>query len=340
MCLICEKVFSNEAMKPSRLLEHWRKVHEDKAKKDFHFETFKFHARPTLTTMFSSAAQQESDGMKASYNISLLIAKTGKPHTIGEELILPAVSEVLHTVLHKPATDIIKKIPLSNTTVQRRIDEMATDVENTLYNYFKTVQFSLKQDESTLLGNEAVLLAYKKTSEDSDSSADSSDSDEESSSSTSTVSSDSSRRHLNERFVENLRKGMEKDVDGNLLTENDLLVKEDPNLRERFPSTNFQEYSKKESRIKSDARKKMTTIIYPRKDERKQSRGMTAKSVGINLNHLGGHRRHLQEHDDIIRNMMKGMEVKSQKRGIGKKPSTDEKLTEFSTTLKSERYKL
>ncbi|KRX62336.1 SCAN domain-containing protein 3 [Trichinella sp. T9] len=254
MYLICEKVFSNEAMKPSRLLEHWRKVHEDKAKKDFHFETFNFqsfifHARPTLTTMFSSAAQQESDGMKASYNISLLIAKTGKPHTIGEELILPAVSEVLHTVLHKPATDIIKKIPLSNTTVQRRIDEMATDVENTLYNYFKTVQFSLKQDESTLLGNEAVLLAYKKTSEDSDSSADSSDSDEESSSSTSTVSSDSSRRHLNERFVENLRKGMEKDVDGNLLTENDLLVKEDPNLRERFPSTNFQEYSKKESRI-------------------------------------------------------------------------------------------
>ncbi|KRZ51740.1 Exocyst complex component 3 [Trichinella nativa] len=165
MCLICEKVFSNEAMKPSRLLEHWRKVHEDKAKKDFHFETFnfqsfKFHARPTLTTMFSSAAQQESDGMKASYNISLLIAKTGKPHTIGEELILPAVSEVLHTVLHKPATDIIKNIPLSNTTLQRRIDEMATDVENTLYNYFRTVQFSLKQDESTLLGNEAVLLAY------------------------------------------------------------------------------------------------------------------------------------------------------------------------------------
>ncbi|KRZ65300.1 SCAN domain-containing protein 3 [Trichinella papuae] len=100
--------------------------------------------------MFSSAAQQESDGMKASYNISFLIAKTGKPHTIGEELILPVVSEVLHTVLHKPATDIIKKIPLSNTTVQRRIDEMATDVIDTLYNYLRTVQFSLQLDESTL----------------------------------------------------------------------------------------------------------------------------------------------------------------------------------------------
>ncbi|KRZ92530.1 Exocyst complex component 3 [Trichinella sp. T8] len=156
--------------------------------------------------------------------------------------------------------------------------------------------------------------------------------DEETSESSSTSSYSSSSSSST-----NLRKGMEKDVDGNLLTENDLLVKEDPILRERFPSTNFQEYSKKESKIKSDARKKMTTIIYPRKDERKQSRGMTAKSVGINLNHLGGHRRHLQEHDDIIRNMMKGMEVESQKRGIGKKPSTDGKLTEFSTTLKSEK---
>ncbi|KAL1234515.1 Zinc finger MYM-type protein [Trichinella spiralis] len=110
--------------------------------------------------MFSSTAQQERDEMKASYNISLLIAKTGKPHTIGEELIFLAVSEVLHAVLHKPETDIIKKIPLSNTTVQRRIDEMATDVEDTLYNYLRTVQFSLQQDESTLPGNEALLLAY------------------------------------------------------------------------------------------------------------------------------------------------------------------------------------
>ncbi|KRX13164.1 Zinc finger MYM-type protein 6 [Trichinella nelsoni] len=153
MCLICEKMFSNEAMKPSKLLEHWRKT--------FNFQSFKFHARPTLTTVFSSAAQQvESDGMKASYNISLLIAKTGKPHTIDEELILPAVSEVLHTVLHKPATDIIKKIPLSNTTVQRRIDEMPTDVEDTLYSYLRTVQFLLQQDESTLPGDEALLLAY------------------------------------------------------------------------------------------------------------------------------------------------------------------------------------
>ncbi|KRY42683.1 hypothetical protein T01_16103 [Trichinella spiralis] len=41
------------------------------------------------------------------------------PHTPDDKLILPAVSEDVHTVLHKLAMDMIKKIPSSNTTVQR-----------------------------------------------------------------------------------------------------------------------------------------------------------------------------------------------------------------------------
>ncbi|CAH1995847.1 unnamed protein product [Acanthoscelides obtectus] len=72
--------------------------------------------RPTLDRMFASTSQRNDDGLRASYNISLLIAKSGKPHTIGEKLILPAIVDVLKTVLHKPATDMIKRIPLSNNT--------------------------------------------------------------------------------------------------------------------------------------------------------------------------------------------------------------------------------
>lgn len=34
MCPMCEKVFSNKAMKPSKLLEHLTKMHSDKAEKD------------------------------------------------------------------------------------------------------------------------------------------------------------------------------------------------------------------------------------------------------------------------------------------------------------------
>ncbi|CAH1977652.1 unnamed protein product [Acanthoscelides obtectus] len=87
-------------------------------------------------------------------------AKSGKPHTIGEKLILPAVEEVLKTVSHKPASDIIKRIPLRNNTVEKRIDEMSSDIESFLCNYLQTTHFSIPLDESTLPDNAALLLAY------------------------------------------------------------------------------------------------------------------------------------------------------------------------------------
>ncbi|CAH1998469.1 unnamed protein product [Acanthoscelides obtectus] len=116
--------------------------------------------RPTLDRMFASTSQRNDDRLRASYNISLLTASSGKPHTIGEKLILPAVKEVLKTVLHKPASDIIKRIPLSNNTVERRIDEMSSDIESFLGNYLQTTHFSIELDKSTLPDNEALLLAY------------------------------------------------------------------------------------------------------------------------------------------------------------------------------------
>ncbi|KAG8231017.1 hypothetical protein J437_LFUL010939 [Ladona fulva] len=107
----------------------------------------KFIKQPTLAKLFSTATSQDGDGLLSSYNILLMIAKLGKPHTIGEELIIPAISEVMSIVLHKPVSDIMKKISLSNNTVQRRIDEMAQDVEDSL---------AIKKH----LGNEALLFAY------------------------------------------------------------------------------------------------------------------------------------------------------------------------------------
>ncbi|KAK2720718.1 hypothetical protein QYM36_004566, partial [Artemia franciscana] len=77
--------------------------------------------------MSASMSEINNDGLRASYNISLLIAKSGKPHSIGEQLILPAVEEILKTVLHKSPFDIFKRMPLSTNTLQRSIDEMSSD---------------------------------------------------------------------------------------------------------------------------------------------------------------------------------------------------------------------
>lgn len=90
----------------------------------------------------------------------MLIAQKGKPHNIGEEIIFPAIKEVITTVLYKPAADIIRKIPLSNNSVQRRIDEMAENIEGSLCDHLRASQFSIQLDESTLPTNEALLLSY------------------------------------------------------------------------------------------------------------------------------------------------------------------------------------
>lgn len=49
---------------------------------------------------------------------------------------------------------------LSNNTVQRRIDEMAGDIERIIWNILRNIEFSLQLDESTLPNDESLLLTY------------------------------------------------------------------------------------------------------------------------------------------------------------------------------------
>ena len=110
--------------------------------------------------MFRKVDKQNTDGLAASFNISLLIAKAGKTHTIGEKLILPAIQEAITTVMHTDGRSVIQSIPLSNDTVARRINMMASAIEEEICNILKKTEFSLQIDESTMPGNEALLLAY------------------------------------------------------------------------------------------------------------------------------------------------------------------------------------
>ena len=106
--------------------------------------------------MFLNLSQKSNNRLLVSYSLSLMIARKSKPHTIGEDLILPSVKQVLDTVLHhKTSFAVIKSIPLSNNTVQRRVDEMDTNVEDKQCTIITNTEFSLQLDESTLPGNEA-----------------------------------------------------------------------------------------------------------------------------------------------------------------------------------------
>ncbi|KFD64604.1 hypothetical protein M514_23206 [Trichuris suis] len=149
-------------MKPSKLKLHFTRCLPDKNGKDVSFFRAlreKLMKRRTLSSTLSCLSRRDRDGLAASYKISLVIAQTGKLHTIGEELLIPATTEAVKTVLHQRERDVTNKIPLSNDTVQRRISAMAEDIEDTLCSWLRQSEFSLQVDQSTLPGNEAALLA-------------------------------------------------------------------------------------------------------------------------------------------------------------------------------------
>ncbi|GFT07388.1 protein ZBED8 [Trichonephila clavipes] len=91
-----------EVITPSKFDDHLRRCHPDKRSKDlkyFQILKEKLQKRLTMDRMFASTLQRDDNDLHASYNISLLIAKSGKSHTIGEELILPAVEELNKSTL-------------------------------------------------------------------------------------------------------------------------------------------------------------------------------------------------------------------------------------------------
>lgn len=68
----------------------------------------------------------------ALYKISLRIAQTGEPHTIGESLILPAIKDAVAVMFEEKSLKEVEKLSLLNNIVSRRIDEITQWVEEKL----------------------------------------------------------------------------------------------------------------------------------------------------------------------------------------------------------------
>lgn len=67
------------------------------------------------------ASTTSTKALEASYPVSSIVAKSKKPYSIAEELILPAAVVLAETILDKKSADALKNVPLSNDTVSRRI---------------------------------------------------------------------------------------------------------------------------------------------------------------------------------------------------------------------------
>ena len=151
-------MLSNESMKPSKLQRHLETTHSHI--KDKPVDYFKTYLK-SLQGQQKSAKVGEL-ALKCSYQVALRIAQNKQPYTIGEDLILPSATDMCKTIYGNDI-DInkLKTVPLSDTTIARRIDEMASDVRVQLIEKLRLADaFALQLDESTDVSKDAQLLAF------------------------------------------------------------------------------------------------------------------------------------------------------------------------------------
>ena len=106
MCLICNESLASESMKPIKLKRHLTTRHASYAEKPLvYFEkllqSMKKQKLPIETHVLTNLKH-----LRASYEASNLIAKSKKPFTIGEELVLTVavrMTEIIHG--HKYANE-------------------------------------------------------------------------------------------------------------------------------------------------------------------------------------------------------------------------------------------
>ena len=106
--------------------------------------------------------QQTNASLKASYEVSLMIAKQKKAYTIGKNLVLPAAKVMVRCVFGDESVKKLNSISLSNNTVQRRIEEMSVDsLQQVISDICRSESgFAIQLDESTDVTNCAQLLIF------------------------------------------------------------------------------------------------------------------------------------------------------------------------------------
>ena len=93
--------------------------------------------------------------------VSYRVAGTGKHHTIVDDLIIPAATDIAGTELGEKAQKTIQTMPSSNNTVSLRISDMAGDVLNQLLLHMQARElYALQLDETTDVAGLAQLLVY------------------------------------------------------------------------------------------------------------------------------------------------------------------------------------
>ena len=102
-CVVCKEVLANDGMRPCRLRRHIETKHPSLVTKPREFFDRKLNELRSQKKVIQTFSNVNDKATEASYHVALRIAKAGKPHNIGETLILPAAKDMCCVMLGEAA---------------------------------------------------------------------------------------------------------------------------------------------------------------------------------------------------------------------------------------------
>jgi hypothetical protein len=147
-------------MKPAKVRRHLETKHCDVKNKPTEFFQRCLGTLNYGKDIVLAMGSINSKALEASYLLNSRTAKTGK-HSIGKNLLLPAVKDVVKTMFGNKLLKYIDLIPISNDSVGRTLHDMAGNVESQLIEKVKkSPYYALQIDETTDVTNYANLMCY------------------------------------------------------------------------------------------------------------------------------------------------------------------------------------
>ncbi|XP_064096477.1 zinc finger BED domain-containing protein 5-like [Macrobrachium nipponense] len=161
LCVICGDKLANEAMVPSKLKRHLTLKHNHLANKPRSYFKGLLSEQKQQSVMLSKKVKVSDKAQEAGYFVAELVVKSIKPHKIAETPILPARSAIVKTMFGSEAEKEVRKIPVSDSTINRRIHDMSANIEETVCTSMKESEMSaLQVDEFTDIRGMAQLLVF------------------------------------------------------------------------------------------------------------------------------------------------------------------------------------
>ncbi|GFX83511.1 zinc finger MYM-type protein 6 [Trichonephila clavipes] len=161
ICVICNEKLANESMKPAKLKRHLEPKHKELQNQHAYFFQRRAENLKIQSANLKKFTTLHQKALRASLEVSYLIGKTMKPHTIGESLILSSATKMTSIMHGDKYGNELKTIPLSRDTVSRRISEMSRNIESEVIKRIQNSSvFALQLDETTDITKMSQLIIY------------------------------------------------------------------------------------------------------------------------------------------------------------------------------------